>query len=172
MADPDDQDVARELAALHRRPAMERAAYLMELGWSREGQPTPELEPWLDDEDPLVRVAAAHACWQTGTLGDQASRLVNALAGGLLSGEEDLSLTAGTALSNMGRIAVQPLMRIFVERGEEDPLIVRVLGEIGGEEVIAWLQRAAGAESCEVAAEARAALEGTTPGVPSSGRSR
>ena len=158
MGVPDDEEVRRELAALPARPAAERAGYLMALGWSRPGRPTPGLEPFLDDPEPLVRVAAAQARWQTAGDAGDLDRLVGILVEALVGSDEELALVAGTALVNMEEAAVAPLVRRFAERGEKDALIVRVLGEIAGDEAEGCLRQAAGSSRADVAAEAREAL--------------
>lgn len=159
MDGSDEEAIERELAQLASRPAPERAEFLAALGWSRLGRPTPGLEPFLDDSDPQVRIAAAQAVRQTGQDDKVLDRLVGVLVEELCGGDEDTALMAGTALVNMEDAAVAPLIRQFVDRGEKDPLIVRVLGEIAGEEAMSFLRDASRSTNADVVREASAALE-------------
>jgi hypothetical protein len=157
----DEQEVERELAALSSRPAQQRAQLLIELGWSGIKGPLSGLQPFLDDPELLVRIAAVHAWWRTGGEQGEAeelTRLVEILVEGLTGDDEDLYLTAGTILVSMGTAAEPPLIRCFKDRGEKDSRIVRVLGELAGTEARALLQRAARSAIEEVAAEAQDAL--------------
>jgi len=154
----DEEAIERELAELGSRPAPERAEVLTALGWSRIGRPTPGIEPFLDDPDPQVRIAAAQAVRQTGQDDEALGRLVEVLVEELCGGDEETALMAGTALVNMEDAAVAPLIRQFVDRGEKDPLVVRVLGEIAGEEAVSFLRDASCSADADVVREAREAL--------------
>ena len=158
MGSSGEEGWRRELAELPARPGTERAAFLMELGWSRAGRPTPGLRTFLDDPEALVRVAAAQAVWQTAGNPRELGRLVAVLVDGLGSDDEDLALTAGTALVQMGQAAVAPLVRLFDKRGEKDARIVRVVSEIAGAEAERFLERAARSPRPEAAEEAREGL--------------
>jgi HEAT repeat protein len=159
MSPPVPEDVERTLAALATKTESERAAYLMELGWSRSGQPTPGLLSYLEDPALLVRMAAAQARWQTERKAEELEGLVEILVEGLASGDEELALTAGTALVNMEEAAVAPLLGAFQKRDAPQALIVRVLGEIGGKKAMIFLRQVAYASDPEAAAEAREALD-------------
>ncbi len=157
MSDARDDNVQHQLLALPGRPATERAEFLIEFGWSRAGQPTPGLAQYLTDPDLMVRIAAAHACWQTQPETEALDNLVAILAEGLDGHDEELALMAGTVLGNMGEVAVPALVRRFDERA--NPLIVRVVGEICGDEALRFLARAAQSPEPDIAEEAREALE-------------
>ncbi len=159
MGSKSSEEIEVDLAELAEKADFERAAYLMELGWSRPGQTAPGLLPYLEDSALLVRMAAAQARWQTEGDAAELDRLVAILLAGLTCGDEELSLTAGTALANMGEAAATPLSRAFEKSGRSEPLIVRVLGEIGGEEAIEFLRGVKNSADPEVAEEAAEALE-------------
>jgi len=156
---PTPEEVERQLAQLAHQPVHERAAKLTELGWSHPGRPLPGLLPFLEDSAPLVRVAAAQARWQTAARPEELDRLVRILVESLGQEDEELALTAGTALVNMEEAAVAPLIESYNQEGGEQALVVRVLGEIGGDEAIAFLGRVTDSPDPAVAREATEGLQ-------------
>jgi HEAT repeat protein len=154
-----DADLGHDLARLSSRPVAERAVALTKLGWTRAGQPTPGIEPFLDDPELVVRIAAAQAHWLVNRDKGEIERLVGILAEGLESAKEDLPLAAGTALVNIGQAAVAPLIRWFEARGGSSALAVRVVGELGENEAIDFLRRTVLSDHPDIARESREALE-------------
>lgn len=159
MASSPPEDRASELAVLKDRPEADRAGFLFELGWNPTGVPAPGILPYLEDPSPLVRTAAAQARWQTSGDSTELPRLVEILVDPLTRGDEELALVAGTALVQMGEAAVEPLAKIFRSLEKEEPHIVRVLGEIGGNRAVELLEEASRSEVPEVALEAAEALQ-------------
>lgn len=158
MSTPQDEDIRQRLAALVSEAESQRAAILMEIGSSRLGRSTPGLLPYLEDPALLVRIAAAQARWQTEGNPEELDRLVGILIEGLTSEDEDVALAAGTALVQMEEPAVPALIQAFRASGDQEAMIVRILGEIGNPEAVKLLEEAAASPKEEVAEEAREAL--------------
>ena len=158
MSDSADKEIANQLAALESQPPRERAAALMQLGWTHQGQPTPLIETFLEDPDAVVRIAAAQACWQTAADPAALERLVGIIADEL-SNDDELALMAGTALVNIGEAAVPMLIRRFSQDENKNPLVVRVIGEIAGDEALQFLQKASLLADMSIVEEAKEALE-------------
>lgn len=144
------------LARLKVGEAQERCQCLLEL--AEHDVPRSQLAPYLDDPEPMVRIAAVRALWQKGQTAAELPQLVGILRRGL-AGDGDLPLMAGTLLVQMGEGVVPELVRQLDTQDAAAPLTVRVLGEIGGSEAVALLRSLVDHPRPEVAREARQALD-------------
>lgn len=156
MSDPPPASKQQLLQRLADGDPEERCQILFEL--AEEQGPIPAPLIYLDDPDPMVQIAAATARWRTRGDVAELPRLVGILRQGL-AGDGDLPLMAGTALEQMGTLAVPFLLRDVDPTSPDAPLVVRVLGDIGGPEAIAGLRLLADSPQQEVASEARQALD-------------
>ncbi len=156
MSSEDPSAIQKRLARLAVGDAEERFQCLIEL--AEHDAPLPEVVAHLDDPDPMVRVAAAQTRWQTSRDTAELPKLVRILIQGLV-GDGDLPLMAGTLLVQMGAAVVPELTRQLDRQDAAAPLVVRVLGEIGGSQAIASLRPLVDHPRSEVAQEARQALD-------------
>lgn len=155
------EEVERLLAEMaiadDRADTLGRCRILLQL--AQLGVPLPEMKRYLDDSEPMVRVAAAQMRWQTGADREELTRLAALLGNELMDPDTEIALMAGTALVEMGEVVVPHLIRAFDEGSPIAPLVTRVLGEIGDAVAVEFLVDLEHSERPEVAGEAREALQ-------------
>lgn len=155
MNDSGGRGVRRLLESLEEGDRHDRAEAAAELGQRGVQEARPALEALLDDPDDLVAVAAIYATWSLG--GEEVP--VARAAASLASADEEVMQAAVHALCEMGDAAVPGLLALLESSSPYSKQILRVLGDIGGDEARRELERFSRSADPDLAEAATEALE-------------
>lgn len=133
----------------------ERAVAAIELGRLSDKESAPELKRQLDDSDDLIAVSSMYGCWLLGDESVKTERAVSALA----SQDEETVQPAVQALCEMGKAIVPDLVGQLEAGSPHSAEIVRILGDIGGDEGLKAVKKAARTADRKLAETARGVLE-------------
>ncbi len=147
--------VRRLLKALDKGDRHDRAEAAVELGQLGVQKARPALEAMLDDSDDLVAVAAIYATWVLG--GEEVP--IERAAASLASADEEVVQAAVQALCEIGDGAVPGLLALLGSSSPYSRQILHILGDIGGEQARAVLERFSRSGDQDLAEAAGEALE-------------
>ena len=151
----DEDDGTRLRPSLRDGDRHERAEAAVALGNAGDSDALDELKALTGDADDLVAVSALFACWQLGSRPVVLHRAAAALA----SADEDTVQAAVQALCAMGEEIVPGLVSLLQAGSPHASEILRILGDIGGDDARETVQRAAASTDPSLAEIARNVLD-------------
>ena len=141
--------------ALQKGNRYERAEAAIELGRLSDKESAPELKRQLDDPDDLIAISSMYGCWLLGDESVTTERAVSALA----SQDEETVQAAVQALCEMGEAIVPDLVGQLEAGSPHAAEIVRLLGDIGGDEGLEAVKKVARTAARKLAETARSVLD-------------
>lgn len=155
MNNSDSADIAALREALHSKDRQQRAEAAVTLGSTGDQAALADLQALLEDDDNLVATSATYGYWLLDGGPVSIGRAVHSLT----STDEDEVQTAVQALGAMGDAVVPQLTAELASEPPEAAEILRILGDIGGDEALQAVSAASQSGRADIVQSAREVLD-------------